>query len=152
MIKKVAILILSVFALTACKQSTDVDLDAQIEAIAVALRATTAFSTDRLHYQPGDSVMLRLENTTDHIIGYNLCTATLEVKRDDKWVSQPSLRICTAALFPLQPQESTGEHYPLDASLASGTCRFALKIYSLEIDASEKRANSAIYSNTFNVE
>lgn len=147
MIKKIFILMLGLAALAACKQSTDVEPEAEVQAIAAALRVTTAFSTDRTHYQPADTVSLRLENTTNREIGYNLCSSTLQIEQGDDWRDIPSLKVCTAALYPLAPQQHDIEPYALDDTLAAGTYRFMSKIYLLE-----SRANSKIYSNSFTVE
>lgn len=118
-----------------------------MEAIAAALRVATAFSTDRLQYQPGDSISIALKNTTSRTIGQNLCTITLEQKQNDGWLSMPSLRLCTAALYPLEPNESAHDVFFLGDGQETGTYRFMVKIY-----LPETNANSAIYSNTFTVE
>ena len=70
--------------------------------------AMQMISTGARAYRVGTPVSIRLTNTTDRAVGYNLCRAKLERSHDGDWQEiMPSLgEICTAELRNLRPGQS----------------------------------------------
>lgn len=70
--------------------------------------AMQMISTGARAYRVGTPVSIRLTNTTDRAVGYNLCRAKLERSHDGDWQEiMPSLgEICTAELRSLRPGQS----------------------------------------------
>lgn len=111
------------------------------------LRIASDFSTDRQTYKAGETVILKLENISEQTLGYNLCTAVLEQSKDNGWLALPSLRLCAAIIYSLEPGKTTTYPYDLDGNLPVGEYRFVARIHSMQSGASGRRV-----SNVFVVE
>ena len=78
--------------------------------------------------EPGDSVVLVLDNASAGALGYNLCTSQLERHDGGEWRAVPSDRVCTMELRVLM---GGGEvRYPIELSpdLEPGEYRFTTRV------------------------
>lgn len=86
-----------------------------------------SFETGRRSYAPSDEVTLRLRNTSDVVLGYNLCFAVLEGRTPSGWARVPGAeQTCTAQLEGLPPGAQAQQERPLPTR--AGTHRFALAV------------------------
>lgn len=83
---------------------------------------TVRLSVEDDRYEPGDSVTLTLENGSDHGIGYNLCTSTLQRRQEDTWTAVDGQReVCTMELRILPPGERATYETNIPSKLRDGS-------------------------------
>lgn len=83
------------------------------------------FSTDRISYIAGDSVVLRLENRSDITFSYNLCGTGLERETTNgSWVPVPAERTCTLSLKRISPGGTADYTLQLPWDTLTGQHRF----------------------------
>jgi hypothetical protein len=87
--------------------------------------AMQMISTGGRTYRVGAPVSIRLTNTTDRAVGYNLCRAKLERSHDGDWQEiMPSLgEVCTAELRSLRPGQSATFVFRTPAGARGGDYR-----------------------------
>lgn len=143
------LLMIAVFAacVIGCKNTASTDSAYSSEEAEALLRVSSDFTTDKQTYKAGETVVLSLENKSDEDLGYNLCSAYYEQKNENGWLAMPSLRLCTAEVYSLEPGRITTYEYELDASLPAGEYRFVAIIHLLKTEMKGKRI-----SNIFAVE
>ena len=93
-----------------------------------SMHPATSSSDVRLRIEPtaaapGDSVALVLDNGSAEIVGYNLCTTTLDRRSGEAWEPVASDRVCTMELRMLQPGQEARITLALPADLAPGEYR-----------------------------
>lgn len=92
-------------------------------------RNGVSLKTDRSAYAAGESITLRLINDGGLVVGYNLCSAQLQVQGERGWEPAPdSGRFCTMELRMLQSGESAEFAFSDLGSLEPGSYRFAVRV------------------------
>lgn len=106
------------------------------------------FTADKQVYGPGETATLRLENNSDHMLGYNLCFSTLVQKIENGWksIEGPQDQACIAILFTLKPGNTASFKFQLFPNLSKGQYRFKTKIEKLSNGVVEER-----FSNVFSI-
>ncbi len=77
---------------------------------------------------PGGGVRLVLENASDEVLGYNLCTHALERNDGGEWKVLPIPRVCTMELRLLNPGAGAGYDATLPEDLSAGDYRFRIAV------------------------
>jgi hypothetical protein len=72
----------------------------------------------------GDSVTLVLANESASVIGYNLCTSSLERQSNGTWQPVPSDRVCTMELRSLETGAQARYPLSLPDGLEAGEYRY----------------------------
>lgn len=83
-------------------------------------------------FEPGADVTVVLEHRAGEQVGYNLCFHAIERRSGDEWVTQESLRLCTADLRLLEAGETARFDTILPA--AAGDYRFRTALWLMERD------------------
>jgi hypothetical protein len=93
-------------------------------------RAPVVLSTNRLEYASDESPVLHLFNGTGAPIGYNLCSAILEVQRDRVWQAFEIQQdvFCADVLNGLTPGETATYEFVPSEPPPPGRYRFTLGI------------------------
>lgn len=113
-----------------------------------ATGAEQVFSTDRESYAPGATLVIRLRNPHQHGVGYNLCSSILERQAGGAWqISEVGNdRVCTMALWTLEPGRTATFNVQLDSRLPEGEYRFRTNLENLDARTSER-----VFTNTFRI-
>jgi hypothetical protein len=87
--------------------------------------AMQMISTGARTYRVGAPISIRLTNTTDRVVGYNLCRAKLERSHDGDWqeIMASLAEACTAELRSLRPGQSATFAFRTPASARGGDYR-----------------------------
>jgi hypothetical protein len=93
-----------------------------------------ALSLSRDAVASGDSITLVLRNTSDAVVGYNLCPSTLNRKAGGEWVPIPSDRVCTMELRSLDSGQEDRFTLQLPDDLEPGQYRFENTIVRFDSD------------------
>lgn len=106
------------------------------------------FYTDRAQYGSDEAITLTLSNrTAKKVLGYNLCSSTLEEFRAGKW--QPAALeswVCTAVLYLLDPGKQASFIFDLEKPIPAGVYRFKAKI-----EVHDKSEHLELTTNEFRV-
>lgn len=105
--------------------------------------AAVSLAVSPTQVAPGGTVMLTLNNASDHKLGYNLCTSTIET---GSGVPVTTDKICTMELRIVDPGKTAEFGYALPQTLGAGTYRFAAQVTHMPGDKS-----SLVRSNDFRV-
>jgi hypothetical protein len=85
-------------------------------------------------FEPGEPVLLKLENHSSENIGFNLCFHALEHRVDDQWVLDPSMATCTMHLDVAGPGQTAEYPTTLSSELEAGEYRFRIALYLMDQD------------------
>lgn len=93
----------------------------------------------RQAYRPGEVATLVLDNPLDERVGYNACTWTLELHRDDGWAPAPheDERVCTMELHTLAAGDTAHTEFALDERLPDGRYRLRATLHRLDAGSRE---------------
>ena len=107
------------------------------------------FYTDRAQYGSADAITVTLSNRTEEkVLGYNLCSSTLEVYRSGRWQASALQEdwVCTAALYLLDPDKQASFVFDFEQAMPAGLYRFRTAV---AINGSEERME--LITNEFRV-
>ena len=124
---RILCLVVAVLAAVGCRRSVEVTSAPSSTPSSVSGGVTV--SMDAASYAPGATVRLRIVNGTQHQLGYNACTRTIERNTGgNSWspVTETG-RMCTMHLALIQPRSERGDNTDLPAALAAGTYRLTLR-------------------------
>lgn len=94
----------------------------------------------------GDSITLRLDNSSAAPIGFNLCSSEMERRVADEWQQLPSDRICTRELRIIAAGEEARYRLQIPAGLAPGEYRF-----HTSVEMQDRGASESVRSEPFRV-
>lgn len=103
-------------------------------------------SVDKGVYRQGEEATVHLINGSDREIGYNACFSARESRMGGEWVRIESLRMCTAALYLLDPGERTSFSEPISNEWGAGRYRIVLRFYP-----SDEAESLLLATNPFDV-
>ena len=122
--------------ISGCVSSTEVRLDPAV------LLVDEDVSTG------GTPVTMRLVNTSDREVGYNLCDAVLERRSNGLWQPAEVGRSCFSIRYSLQPRSQAVEIRVLPSDLVPGVYRFTAPV---TVDVRGRDSSHRISSSEFEV-
>lgn len=137
--------LLSLLSLAGCAVATEPQHESN--ALRLVGGAGVVFRADRPAYSHGDTALVILRNDTDQRIGHNLCTSARERREGGGWVRIEPLRMCTAALYGLEPGEETTHPEPITGEWVPGEYRI---VTTVEITETGERGE--VFTGSFRVD
>lgn len=125
----VRVLCLAVAALAAVGCQRSVEVTSAPSSPPASVSGSVTVSADANSYTPGATVRLRIANNTQHQVGYNACTRTVERNTGGSSWSQVNegSRMCTMQLALIEPRSERTDNTDLPTQIAAGTYRMTLR-------------------------
>lgn len=110
-------------------------------------RGDLRYSLDKKQLTPGDSTLLRLQNSGSSQIGFNLTCSWADKGTNDGWTDGNLRRADSCFLYirALEPGETATTQIHIDSSAAEGVYRF-----STDVEIEDRRR--PIFTETFQIE
>lgn len=142
-------LVVAALAALGCRRSVEVTSVPSSPSSSVS--GSVSVTTDAGSYGAGATLRLRIVNNTQHQVGYNACTRTVERQTSGSgWsqVNEPG-RMCTMQLAVIDAGRERMDNTDLPAQIAAGTYRLTLRFSAQTPTPSGQTPGIAASTNPF---